>query len=492
MRASLKKFWTTAARAGVSAGLLVWLALTIKWQELAVLVGRADAPWIVAAVGLIVLSMAVSVAKWRLVLAAQGMHVGLSSLWDAYWAGLFFNNFLPSSIGGDAYRAYRIGGVASDTPGAATSVVLERIIATCGLSIVGLMGAACIRDPQRTALILFAALAFVSAALTVALMRIRPSARFAARTGRIATFLTGVLSHGTRLTGSKGLLAGVLALSVVFQVCVVAVNMAVFRTLRVSGIGWGEAFFLIPFTSVAAMLPVGINGFGLREGAYVAMLGRYGVAREAALASSLLYAVLVSLSSLYGGLILLTHRRRSAMDDRSRIVSAAEAQMRSCGNCCQAVLMAAGNTWGFDVGGDLAASTSLFAKGMGSGCACGALVGMVMAAGVLQARRGPHTRGDSLERVLHDRFREEFGATCCRAIRARRSGLDRLGNRSCVALTGRAAGILFDVWEGRDDDGASADVTDHSDPERGRSDRRDAGDPPGGIPVGADRGQRRQ
>lgn len=132
---------------------------------------------------------------------------------------------------------------------------------------------------------------------------------------------------------------------------------------------------------------------------------------------------------------------------RSKVSQIAREEMESGNNCCQAVLLAARKAWGIPVGEDLLAAAKLFGGGMGSGCSCGALTGMIMAAGIMN-RYHPHPDSAKLPQQLHDQFKQEFGSTCCRVIKKRRSVIDKIGKKACVELTGKTAGILFAAWEG--------------------------------------------
>lgn len=128
----------------------------------------------------------------------------------------------------------------------------------------------------------------------------------------------------------------------------------------------------------------------------------------------------------------------------------AKQEMHSGHNCCQSVMLAARQVWSIPIGDDLIAAGEFFGAGMGSGCTCGALAGMIMAAGVME-KYHPHPEGDRLPQLLHDRFKEEFGSTCCRVIKKKRSIIDKIGNRACTELTGKTAGILYSAWEGTAD-----------------------------------------
>lgn len=90
-------------------------------------------------------------------------------------------------------------------------------------------------------------------------------------------------------------------------------------------------------------------------------------------------------------------------------------------NCCESILLSMSMEYGFDLDESLVKIATGFGSGIGrSGCACGALVGAVMACGLKCGRTRP---GESKEpayakaKAIHDAFKKKFGATCCRAIR---------------------------------------------------------------------------
>lgn len=132
---------------------------------------------------------------------------------------------------------------------------------------------------------------------------------------------------------------------------------------------------------------------------------------------------------------------------KSKASQIARQEMKSGSNCCQSILVAASQVWGIPLEDDVLAAAALFGGGMGSGCTCGALAGMVMASGIMN-RYHHHPAGSNLSRQLHDKFREEFGAVCCRVIKKKRSAIQQIGNRACVDLTGKAASLLIAEWEG--------------------------------------------
>ena len=98
------------------------------------------------------------------------------------------------------------------------------------------------------------------------------------------------------------LLTSAAALSLLYQVSIILSNYG-----AASGLGLdvpiAAFFFLIPFTTLITMIPISLNGFGLREAAYVFAFSSIGIPEEAALALSIVPALCMIGTSLIGGII---------------------------------------------------------------------------------------------------------------------------------------------------------------------------------------------
>ncbi|PKM46378.1 MAG: hypothetical protein CVV03_05510 [Firmicutes bacterium HGW-Firmicutes-8] len=307
--------WKLSLRLGISMILMGWFVFSINWTE----IGRAFAvvsyPWLLAAVFWIVIAVVVSVHKWRLILRAQGMRLEWGELWSIYWAGLFFNNFLPSGIGGDGMRIIWVRKITGDGPGAAASVVTERILAAAGLALVGLSACLLKANPSPEITALFALLLLVSLVVVVFMMYGRLPGFVTNKDSKMARFITLFSGHGKLLAEHPGTVISVILWSAVFQLCVVGVNHCIFNGLHIGHVGWLEAMYVIPAVSAAAMLPLGINGYGIREGAYITLLAATGVPAALSFAASVMFAFLVSIFSLWGGWVWLRGREKGAYRD---------------------------------------------------------------------------------------------------------------------------------------------------------------------------------
>jgi C_GCAxxG_C_C family probable redox protein len=113
--------------------------------------------------------------------------------------------------------------------------------------------------------------------------------------------------------------------------------------------------------------------------------------------------------------------------------------------CSEAVLVALNTGLGGGIPDDVAIRlASALPVGLGgSGCVCGALSGAALAVGLFLGRSQPGSP-DAMEALkaaglVHERFKNMFGATCCRVLTKKVKGNSKLHFEQCAGLTGRAA-----------------------------------------------------
>jgi glycosyltransferase 2 family protein len=299
----------------VSLGLL---ALLFSWTDTRSLwhsVRNASVPWILVALGLYFVQMVISAWRWHLLLVQQGFDIGHRRLLASYLVAAFFNNFLPSNIGGDVVRIRDTAGPAKSTTLAATIVLIDRGIGLMGLVFVAAVGAT-LAGGGGTVPVLPAWLwaGFMAAALISAPAVIAPSG-----VGRLLQPLTvfhpeWVGSRIARVTEILGrfrerpaCLFYTFAGAVVVQGLLVLFYAAVARALHFD-IPVAHMAVVVPISFVVQMLPVSVNGFGVREATFSLYFKSLHLPLEWALALSLGSTALVMFFSLSGAAVWLTRR----------------------------------------------------------------------------------------------------------------------------------------------------------------------------------------
>ena len=139
-------------RPGLKAALA--LKFTVSVGLLWVLFSRADVGstfsrfrqmnmyWMTAALGTYGLMLLVSAWRWRLLLQVQTVDVSLTTLTKSFLVATFFNNFLPSNIGGDVVRVADTAPFAGSKTLATTVVLLDRILGLVALLAVAAIASA--------------------------------------------------------------------------------------------------------------------------------------------------------------------------------------------------------------------------------------------------------------------------------------------------------------------------------------------------------------
>jgi len=304
---------------GVSAGLLYVLFSRNDMQKLWAHMRGASVGWIVTALAVYFVMVLVATWRWRVLLGAQHVSLSFGRLLNSYLAATFANNFLPSNIGGDVVRISDTARPAKSKTLATAIVLADRLVGLLGLAFIAGSGSAmAAQHNDELGPVFWVGLLGMVVAGGVAVAKpdwvaaaLRPLRVFHAEwvDRRIET-ATGALHRFRRAPGSIAIGFGasvvLQGLQVLFYVCVAS---ALHLTVPISHMA-----ILVPFSSLVQMLPVSVNGHGVREGTFVAYLTRIGVQREGALALSLTGAALIILFSLTGAATYLARRQRPAQE----------------------------------------------------------------------------------------------------------------------------------------------------------------------------------
>jgi uncharacterized protein (TIRG00374 family) len=307
-------------KAVVSVGLLALLLSRTDTSRLWAYARNASPAWLALALALYTASLFLAAWRWHLLLSAQ--HVAVRSGWliNSYLVASFFNNFLPSNIGGDVVRIRDTAGPAGSKTVATTVVLMDRgigllgllFIAATGSTIAGISGG----HPPVLASLLWMALVGGVAASSFAVMMPRTVTRVLhplrlihqewveERLGRLTTALE-------KFRGEPRALLTCFVGAVLVQAVMVAFYAAIVHSMGIPVAAWHLAV-IVPVSFVIQMAPVSVNGFGVREATFTFYFSRIGLPVESALAVSLMGAGLIILFSLSGAVAYLTREHPSS------------------------------------------------------------------------------------------------------------------------------------------------------------------------------------
>jgi uncharacterized membrane protein YbhN (UPF0104 family) len=271
-------------------------------------------PAVVAAVTLTALTTVCCAWRWRVVARALGISIGLPGATCAYYRSLFLNSVLVGGVLGDVHRAVTHGRRAGNVGRGLRSVAWERLCGQIMQAAVTAVVLLTLPSPVRPALpYILAGIGGVAgcAALVV---------RGAARRGRSR------LARAARAV-AEDLRCGLLAADVwpqlmLSSVLVVAGHTATFViAARAAGstAPLGELVALLMVVQTATVIPLGIGGWGPREGAAAWAFAAAGFGAATGVTVTILYAVLMLAAVTPGaGLLLGDAVRRGRGPGRSR------------------------------------------------------------------------------------------------------------------------------------------------------------------------------
>lgn len=304
----------------VSAGLICLLYSKLDWGDMAAKLRGADPSWLALAFGLMILNTVVSAAKWRLFLRADGMALPLPSLWASYITASFFNLFLPSTIGGDAYRIADVGSRTGEHSRVAASILADRITGFFALSIYGFAASILARPlvaewqwwfylPSALAIVALAGLtaALCSERFFTMCVRLVPGRRLREKVSAIAGKIIGAMRG---YMGNGGVLCAAFLLSFLFQFDLILAVWAITKAIGLS-VPLGAFFLFLPIKTFLEMIPVSVFGLGLRDLGYTIFMVAMGYGSDATACAALISAAEVLLTVVYssmGGVVFLCRK----------------------------------------------------------------------------------------------------------------------------------------------------------------------------------------
>jgi len=294
----------------VSLGLLWLLAVSVEPRRLGQAFLAIDWFFWFAALSVALLGFLISCFKWSTLLRSDGVDCGFSRLAGFYLIGYFFNNFLPTAIGGDAARMFLAGKACGRYQVAVNSVLAERFSGLLALILVGVFGifmAPSVVGPT------FAAL-FIGCGIFLWLLLLFPLVCRSARMawlfpgGRIFSSVVEAVQGTLYYFFRPGLFIPLAWTSLVFQLLAVVTYFVAARALHVD-VSLAQMLAVVPVVSLLTLIPVSLNGLGVREGGFAYFLARAGVPEADAIALSLLVYAITLVFSMGGAVVLAFYRK---------------------------------------------------------------------------------------------------------------------------------------------------------------------------------------
>ena len=248
---------------------------------------------------IMITGLSINAWKWKIVASSLGIKVSFSVFWSCYFIGNYFNLFLPGTITGDIVRGYLISRKGFNKIKVGYSIIGERAFGLLALILISLVGSCFISDifPEYLKKIIWpVGLAFIFVFSffpywTNVIIHLFDPLKNKIPPELFCFWKSNVFFKST-------------AAGVLFQISLSLINYILAREI---GIDICFYFFLvaIPIVSLITILPITIQGIGLREGAFIYVLSLVNIYSEKAIALSLLYFSIVIAVGVIGGIIYI-------------------------------------------------------------------------------------------------------------------------------------------------------------------------------------------
>jgi uncharacterized membrane protein YbhN (UPF0104 family) len=297
----------------ISAALLYFSLRKVNLSELASRIDIASLGWIGLAIAVTFLQIFVGVLRWCEISVACGAPLTTRQAMRYNVIGTFFNQTLPSSIGGDAVRLWLVARSGAGWRAATYSIFVDRAIGLIALAVIIVASLPwsyrLIGDPDGRAALLFVDLAALAGGAGFLILGRLNWPWLERLWGTHHLHACSVIANGVIFSRDRGPKIAVLSLLV--HVLAVVIAWCVVQSIA-APVGFGQIFQLIPPVMLITMLPISIAGWGVREATMGLAFGYAGLMTNEGVNVSLLFGAVSFIVGAFGGLVWIVSAEKAA------------------------------------------------------------------------------------------------------------------------------------------------------------------------------------
>jgi glycosyltransferase 2 family protein len=297
----------------VSGALITWLLVKFDLKQSATVFSGIKWYYLLAGVLMLILSQIINASRLKLLLSAQNVNIPYLYSLSITFIGLFANNFLPGSVGGDILKVGALIRAGADKTVTTLSVVTDRVMNLAAVilllpTLLVLPVLLPARQPLLLASIVATGLMMVLSLIAVVWTMERLSERLRQRESgilqKVGLLFKTIIYRFNAWKTQPSIVLSALGLSIISVLCVIVANYIASQStdLRIDFIQMIAVSVIAYFI---ALVPVSFNGLGLQEVSFVYLLAGLGAAEEQSLAVALLVRFFYVAASLIGGLIAI-------------------------------------------------------------------------------------------------------------------------------------------------------------------------------------------
>ena len=309
----MRQILLSALKILISAALLYLALRKVNLTELASRIDIASLGWIGLAIAVTFLQIFVGALRWRQISADCGAPLTTRQATRFNVIGTFFNQTLPSSIGGDAVRLWLVARGGAGWRAATYSIFVDRAIGLIALAIVIVASLpwsySLIRNPDGRSALLLVDFAALAAGLGFLVLGRLPWRWL--KTWWVTHHFYACSVIANRVIFSRNHGPAIAVYSILVHVLAVVIAWCVVKSIA-APVMFGQVFQLVPPVMLITMLPISIAGWGVREATMGLAFGYAGLATNEGVNISLLFGAVYFIVGAIGGLVWIFSAEKAA------------------------------------------------------------------------------------------------------------------------------------------------------------------------------------
>ena len=262
-------------------------------------------------------NVAISAYKWQVLLQIYYIEIKLPRLTRYYFTAMFFNNFLPSTIGGDGYRFFKVYKNQDSRAGAIVPILAERIYGVLVLLFLGFIGSLVSFLQFRDHMSVVGMAIGASGSIGILALHLLVSPGGNARILQKLRFIPEKVKESMKIIEryhhEPALFYKFLGVTTLY-----CAFLFVYRMILIRAVGESCSFFslmsAVMMSNILAILPISINGIGLLDGSFIYIISSFGVSYESAIIVMILHRGLSLLLSTIGGVFYFLDKDSPGID----------------------------------------------------------------------------------------------------------------------------------------------------------------------------------
>ncbi len=291
----MKKFWLKnyklILKIVVSSVLLTIIFYRIDKASLVENIKLLDLRYAPLIILLLILNYVVGAFRWKSLLIHNNSHkVSVGYLINLYFIGAFFNNFMPTTIGGDVYKVFKLGKKIDNTVDSFSATFMERFTGVIALVLISVVSLVKLLGFWGLLLLLGFFLGIVVSYVVLGLLATKFN-----KLKKIYDSITLYKNH-------KRVLGWAFVTSFSIQLFAIFTQFFIFKALGMN-LPLTYSLFVFPVITLASFFIPSLNGVGVQDALYIRFFLSVGIAESASLSASLIYHLFRLSVSLIGGLL---------------------------------------------------------------------------------------------------------------------------------------------------------------------------------------------